>query len=90
MEDRKEIFDNYIESYKLLNIPEKREKLISSLKDLIAVFNFFAESDNIRLDYIRSNQTFDLNNEEDFLVASMVYLEIAKDIIGQYLYHKTN
>ena len=90
MEDRKEIFDNYIESYKLLNIPKKREKLISSLKDLIAIFNFFAENDNIRLDYIRSNQTFDLNTEEDFLVASMVYLEIAKDIIGQYLYHKTN
>ena len=49
---------------------------------------------NIKIEYMHSNEILDLQKENlseaDFIEASVVYLEIAKDIIGQYLMQKEN
>ena len=86
-DDKVKSFNNFIEAYKNLSITEKRLEFIRSLKELIAVFDALAEKDNISLDYVNSSEILDTNEEDDFLEASMVYLEVAKDIIGQYLSH---
>lgn len=86
-DDKVKSFNNFIEAYKNLSITEKRLEFIRSLKELIAVFDALAEKDNISLDYVNSSEILDTNGEDDFLEASMVYLEVAKDIIGQYLSH---
>ena len=59
------------------------------MKELFVIFEGLAEADNVTLDYVKNNEILDLNNnnvsEDDFLEAAMVYLEISKDIIGQYI-----
>jgi len=89
MKEREKILNDYIEAYKKLDIKEKREEYILSLKELFAIFEGLAQIDNIELEYLKNNEILDLNksnvSEDDFLEAAMVYLEISKDIIGQYL-----
>lgn len=85
---------NYIDAFKQLDIKEKREEYITSLKELLVIFEGLAEADNITLNYIKNNEILDLNkenvSEDDFLEAAMVYLEVSKDIIGQYISKKDN
>ena len=90
MEEKKEAFKNYIEAYKKLDIESKREEYLSALKELIVIFDGLAESESIKLDYVQSDEIFDTKSEDDFLEAAMVYVEVAKDIIGQYLAKKIN
>lgn len=89
MMERETAFNDYINEYKKLNIVEKREEYISALKELIVLFEGFASIDNIKLEYLKNNEILDLNkddvSEDDFLEAALVYLEVSKDIIGQYL-----
>ena len=92
MEEKNKIFNEYIQAFKALDIDEKRKGFIKALKDLIVIFDSMAQQDNIKLEYMRSNEILDLQkkdlSESDFIEASIVYLEIAKDIIGQYLIQK--
>ena len=92
MDEKSVALNNYIEEYKKLNVIEKRDEFISSLKELIVVFEHFAQMDNIQLEYVKNKEILDLSSdnvsEDDFLEAAMVYLEISKDIIGQYLSQK--
>lgn len=92
MEEKSKIFNEYIQAFKELDIDEKRKGFIKALKDLIVIFDSMAQQDNIKLEYMRSNEILDLQKEDlsesDFIEASIVYLEIAKDIIGQYLIQK--
>jgi hypothetical protein len=94
VEERTIVFKEYIESFKQLDIDTKRNEFIKSLKSLIATFDGIAQQDDIKIEYMQSNEIRDLNeenvSESDFIEASMVYLEIAKDIIGQYLIKKEN
>lgn len=90
----KEKFLEYIEAFKELDTDRKREEFIKSLKDFIVIFDSLAQQDNIKIEYMHSNEILDLQKENlseaDFIEASVVYLEIAKDIIGQYLMQKEN
>ena len=88
MHEKKETFKNYIDAYKKLNINSKREEYIDALKELIVIVDGLAETEGIELDYVKSNEIFDISSEDDFLEASMVYLEVAKDLLGQYLSNK--
>lgn len=94
MEERKEIFKEYVEAFKDLHEEEKKSVLINSVKELIGVFDELSKSDNISLEYVQSNEILDLNQESvsnsDFLEALFVYLEVSKDIIGQYIIKKEN
>ena len=94
MEEKNRIFKEYIETFKELDTDRKREEFIKSLKDFIVIFDSLAQQDNIKIEYMHSNEILDLQkenlSESDFIEASVVYLEIAKDIIGQYLLQKEN
>lgn len=82
-------FNKYIEEYKKLTVLEKREELIKSIKELIAGFEKIATVDNIELHYLRNREINDLKgenvSEDDFLEGTLVYIEVAKNMIGEYL-----
>ena len=89
MDELNEVFNDYIIEFKKLSTLEKRDEIILSIKELIAAFNQLAIIDNINLDYLKNNEINDLKkdvvSEDDFLEAELVYLEVAKNLIGQYL-----
>ena len=85
-------FDKYIETFKELTINEKREELVRSIKELIAGFEKIAIIDNIELHYLKNREINDLKgenvSEDDFLEGTLVYIEVAKNLIGEYLAKK--
>ena len=85
-------FNNYIEEVKKLDTVGKRDELINSIKQLIAIFESFAKDDKIELNFLKNREILDLNSnpvsEDDFIEAALVYLEVAKNIIGEYLLNK--
>lgn len=89
MDGRKEAFNNYINAFKELSVNEKRDELVDSIKELIVIFDEISKQDGIKLDYLQSREILDLNSdnvsEDDYLEACIAYVEIAKDVIGQYL-----
>ena len=85
-------FEAYIEEYKKQDIATKREKLINSIKDLIASIDAIGQEEGIELHYLKSREVLDLNgentSEDDFLEAMLVYIETAKNLVGEYLLNK--
>ena len=85
-------FNNYIEEVKKLDTTGKRNELINSIKQLIAVFESMAADDRIELHFLKNREILDLSNnpvsEDDFIEAALVYLEVAKNMIGEYLEKK--
>lgn len=93
MEELDIAFDNYMNEFKKLTTKEKREEVIYSIKELIAGLEYLATQEQIKLHCIKSKEILDLNNEEvsedDFIEAALVYIEVAKNMIGEYLQHKS-
>lgn len=88
MEETNIAFNEYIDEFKKMSIIEKREEVLKSIKELIAVIEKFSEIDNVPLEFLKSREILDIeqsNTEDDFLEAEIVYIENAKNIIGQYL-----
>ena len=89
MNELNESFNQYIDELKKLSTEEKRNELIDSVKELIAGFEFLAERDNVKLSYLNNKENLDLNkefvSEDDFIEAAIVYVEVAKNMIGEYL-----
>ena len=89
MDERKEAFNNYISAFKELSIKEKRNELVDSIKELLVIFDELSKQDGIKVDFLHSKKILDLNSdnvsEDDYLEACITYVEIAKDVIGQYL-----
>lgn len=83
-------FENYIDKLKVMDIDFKRKELLSNIKELIYIFDLLAKEDNINLNYLKSKEILDIENEDDFLEAAIVYVEVAKNIIGEYLNKKLN
>ena len=92
MNEVNQAFNDYIEAFKKLDTQSKRDEIINSIKETIALFETLADQDHIPLHYLRNGEIKDLNkdevSEDDFLEATIVYLEVAKNIIGEYLDHK--
>lgn len=92
MEELNKLFDEYMEEFKKLDTPKKRDEIINSIKQLIVAFEQLAISDHIELHYLKNNEIKDLKrdnvSEDDFLEAELVYLEVAKNLIGEYLEKK--
>lgn len=92
MEELNLAFNNYIEEVKKLDTTGKRNELINSIKQLIAIFEYLAEYDRIELHFLKNREILDLSNnptsEDDFIEAALVYLEVAKNMIGEYLEKK--
>lgn len=92
MDETNIVFNEYIDEFKKLSTMEKRDEVLKSIKELIVVIEKFSEIDNIPLEYLKNREILDIedsNTEDDFLEAEIVYIENAKNIIGQYL-DKTN
>lgn len=88
MDETKEAFNEYMEEFKKISIQEKRDEIIKAIKELIVIFQGFANMDNINLEFLKSKEILDIDKsdtEDDFLEAELVYIENAKNIIGQYL-----
>jgi len=94
MEELNIAFNNYMDEFKKLTTQEKREELIDSIKELIAGLQYLASQEQKELHYIKNREILDLNNEEvsedDFIEAAFVYMEVAKNMLGEYLQNKTN
>lgn len=88
MDELNQAFNEYVLEFKKLNTLEKRDEVLKSIKELIAIFEKLAEVDNISLEYLKNNEILDIKSsdtEDDFLEAEIVYIENAKNLIGQYL-----
>lgn len=85
-------FNNYINEFQKLNTDKKREEFIKQLKDFLAILTVIGNSEGLKLEYLKNREILDLKNEfvseDDFIEASLVYLENAKNIVGQ-IFEKT-
>ena len=86
-------FNNYINEFKKLDKVSKMEEIITSIKELISFIDLLAVNNNISLSYLKSREILDLNNEnvseEDYLEATIVYIENAKNLLAQFLEKKS-
>ena len=80
------MFEDLIESYKLLPTKEKRNKLLQEFKLLIAAFEQICEEQNVAVNSIKSREILDLDDgnesEDDYLEALFVYLEYLKEVVS--------
>lgn len=87
-------FNQYLEAFKRLSIPEKRQDIIYSINEITASFASLADDENINIEYIKSKEINELKNgyesEDDYLEALLVYIENAKNVLGQYLLKTDN
>ena len=92
MEELNNAFNEYIEEVKKMDISSKREELLNSVKEIIAFFESLAQNENMELYYLVNRELIDLNSnnvsEDDFIEGLLVYVEIAKNIMGEYLEKK--
>lgn len=83
------MFEEVIESYKLMALSDKREKLLYEIKVLIAVLEKMCEDKGIEFKTIKSNEILDLRDgnesEDDYLEATFVYIQYLKEVIGSLL-----
>ncbi len=89
MRELEESFINYIEEVKKLSTKEKRQELINSIKEMIVAYSALAKQEGINLNPLKSQEILDLKDgtetEDDFLEAAITYLEISKNLMGEYL-----
>ena len=88
MEELNRAFNEYINEFKNLTTIEKRNEVLNSIKEMIVIFEKLAEIDNIKLEYLKTNEILEYQkseNEDEFLEAELIYIENAKNLIGQYL-----
>lgn len=82
-------FNNYVNEFKKLDTNSKMEEIVVAIKELISFIDFLAESQKIELKYLKSNELLDLKKEnvtqDDYLEAILVYVEVVKNLIAQYL-----
>lgn len=82
-------FNNYIETFKQLDTNSKKEEFIRILKEFVAMLNVVATNEGVETHFLKSGEILDLNQEfvpeDDFIEAALVYLENAKNIIGELL-----
>lgn len=82
-------FNQYLNAFKHLSISDKRQDIIYAINEITASFASLAEDANIDVEYIKSKEITELNNgyesEDDYLEALLVYIENAKNVLGQYL-----
>lgn len=85
-------FNNYIEEFKQLDTNSKRDEFIRILKEFVVVLNVMATNEGVETNFLKNKEILDLQkeyvSEDDFIEASLVYLENAKNIIGEFLEQK--
>lgn len=88
-DELKNSFNEYLEAFKQMDVPAKRNEIIHAVNEITASFDFLAADANIPLHYITSKEISELKNgyesEDDYLEALLVYIENAKSVMGEYL-----
>lgn len=86
------MFDKVIESYKKLDISNKRDVNICEIKEMIAIIEHLCVENNIEYRTIRSREIVDLEkddvSEHDYLEAQFIYIKYLKEVIGALLDEK--
>ena len=94
MDELNNSFNRYLEAFKRMRISDKRQDIINAINEITASFVSLAEDANINIEYIKSKEITELNNgyesEDDYLEALLVYIENAKNVLGQYLFKVDN
>lgn len=82
-------FNEYMESFKALDIPDKRMEVINSVKEINAIVEMLAKQSEVELSFLKSNEILDMKNglesEDDYLEALLVYIENFKNLLAQYI-----
>lgn len=86
------MFEQVIENYKRMSIPDKRQENLKELKIMVAILEKLCVDYNIPYREIKSPEILDLDNgyesEDDYLEATFVYIEYLKEVLGGYLESK--
>ena len=94
MNELESSFKEYVDSFKQMEIKDKRKEIIRSINEITVMFDSLASESNIQLSYLKSVEVSDLKDgeesEDDYLEALLVYIENAKSILGQYLTYINN
>lgn len=94
MDELNNSFYRYLEAFKRMRISDKRQDIINAINEITASFVSLAEDANINIEYIKSKEITELNNgyesEDDYLEALLVYIENAKNVLGQYFLNINN
>ena len=94
MDEINEQFNQFVEKVKSLDINGKRKELYDSLFHFAKIVEEMAKNDGIELHYLQNREIDDLYNEnlseDDYLEAMLVYFEIVKNMVGEYLLYKNN
>lgn len=89
MNELNDAFNAYIEEVKKLGTNEKRKELYDSIFELARAIQSLAQAEGIQLHYLQNREIEDLYqenvSEDDYLEAMLVYIEIIKNIFGEYL-----
>ena len=92
MNEKQEVFNDYINKLKKMNLNSKKFELFESLKEFVSILESLSKTENIELNYLNTKEIEDLykenSSEDDFVEAILVYVEIIKDLVGQYLIQK--
>ncbi|MGN1268413.1 MAG: hypothetical protein ACI4U0_02790 [Candidatus Aphodocola sp.] len=92
MDEINNAFNNYMNEVKKLDTNGKRKELYDSLMSLGNSIIELANHDGINLHYLQNKEVNDLFNqdlsEDDYLEAMLVYFEMIKNMIGEYLLSK--
>lgn len=92
MDEINQTFDNYMNYVKKLDTTGKRKELYDSLMDLGNSIAILARNDGIELHYLNNREKNDLFkqnlSEDDYLEAMLVYFEMVKNMVGEYLLNK--
>ncbi len=92
MDEINETFNNYMNEVKKLDTNGKRKELYDSLMNLGNSIVELAKMEGIELHYLQNREIDDLYNEnlseDDYLEAMLVYFEMIKNMVGEYLLAK--
>lgn len=88
MQNRKTIFDKFMEEFVKLSSTQQYKEILEKEKRIIALLNFYAEKKGINTELLINKEIFDVNKEptnNDYREAIMVYSQNIEEILGQIL-----
>lgn len=89
MDELNNSFKEYLDAFKQMTIPDKRQGIIRAINEITAIFETLASESNIQVSYLKSREILELKegqeSEDDYLEALLVYIENAKSVLGEYL-----
>ena len=89
MEDRQEIFTNYMNSFVKLSFKKKCDEVIEKQKRILTLLVTYAQNKGINPILLKSKEINDMEKEnptyDDYVEAMMVYSQDIEELCGQIL-----